>query len=158
MRYLLLDDKIYDGAARNADTDLDPDTATTPRGAIMGFVSFMITHDSVPSVPVLYIYEIHLVETYRGKGLGKHFMTLAEDIAQRVGVEKVMLTYFLSNEKARGFYERLGYGVDECSPEDRTTRTKVVKVDYVIASKRIERAQAVSPEEEDAVPTDDAIS
>ncbi|CAK1354644.1 putative N-acetyltransferase [Cercospora beticola] len=102
---------------------------------ISGFLSFMLTHDSTPSVPVLYIYEIHLDNGTRGKGLGRSLMKMAENIAKRVGVEKVMLTCFKSNVKARAFYEYLGYEMDICSPEDRKTRNKVVKVDYVIMSK-----------------------
>ena len=67
-------------------------------------------------------------------------MVLAEDVARRVGVEKVMLTCFKSNVEARRFYERLGYGIDESSPRDIKTRGKVHKCDYVILSKDIEVA------------------
>lgn len=104
---------------------------------VQGFLSFMLTHDSTPSVPVLYIYEIHLADRLRKVGLGARLMQGAEDIAHRVGVEKVMLTCFVSNGKARGFYEKHGYAMDECSPEDRRTRHKTVKADYVIMSKRV---------------------
>ena len=62
-------------------------------------------------------------------------MDLAESIAEKSGVEKVMLTCFLRNTKAHGFYAQRGYVADACSPEDRTTRTKVIKPDYVIMSK-----------------------
>ncbi|KAK5126551.1 hypothetical protein LTR85_009485 [Meristemomyces frigidus] len=145
MRYLLVD------VDHRAQIDIIP---------LGGFLSFMITHDSTPSVPVLYIYEIHLAESHRGKGMGKHFMNLAEEVARRVGVEKVMLTCFVSNTKAREFYERLGYGIDACSPADRKTRKKTVKADYVILSKRVGSADTASgaieegtPTAEDAVPT-----
>ncbi|KAF2206637.1 hypothetical protein CERZMDRAFT_52779 [Cercospora zeae-maydis SCOH1-5] len=107
------------------------------RGSVSGFLSFMLTHDSTPSMPVLYVYEVHLDESARGKGLGRSLVGMAENIARRVGVEKVMLTCFKSNVKARTFYERLGYDVDVCSPEDRKTRNKVVKVDYDIMSKDV---------------------
>ncbi|TKA67039.1 hypothetical protein B0A55_09305 [Friedmanniomyces simplex] len=73
------------------------------------------------------------IETFRD-------LYVAEDIAQRVGVRKVMLTCFLSNAKARRFYERRGYTRDLCSPDDRKTRKRVVEVDYVIMSKAIENA------------------
>ncbi|KAK5130384.1 hypothetical protein LTR08_002176 [Meristemomyces frigidus] len=106
-------------------------------GQPTGFLSYMLTHDSVPSVPVLYIYEIHLKEAARGRGLGRWFMALAEEIAASVGVEKVMLTCFVRNTKARRFYQRLGYETDECSPADRKTRMRVVRADYVIMSKRV---------------------
>ncbi|KAF2486655.1 acyl-CoA N-acyltransferase [Neohortaea acidophila] len=105
--------------------------------AIQGFLSFMLTHDSTPSVPVVYVYEVHLAATWRGVGLGAHLMSIAESVAAEVGVEKIMLTCFCSNEKARAFYEGRGYAVDASSPEDRRTRGKVVKVDYVIMSKDV---------------------
>ena len=117
MRYLLV---------RSAGDDQDP---------VLGFLSFMLTHDSTPSVPVMYVYEIHLPPALRSCGLGAHLMDLAESIAENVGVEKVMLTCFLSNKKAHSFYAKRGYVADVCSPEDRRTRTKVIKPDYVIMSK-----------------------
>jgi GNAT superfamily N-acetyltransferase len=104
---------------------------------VLGFLSFMLTHDSTPSVPVLYIYEIHLSRALQGLGLGAHLMDLAEKIAENVAVEKVMLTCFLSNENAHSFYKKRGYVADVCSPEDRRTRNKVVKPDYVIMSKDV---------------------
>lgn len=105
-----------------------------------GFLSFMLTHDSSPVVPVLYIYEIHLTDRVRGKGMGKFLVHVAEAIAQKFEVEKVMLTCFKSNMKAAAFYRGLGYDVDACSPGDRRTRNKVVKTDYWIMSKDVKTA------------------
>ncbi|KAK5740031.1 hypothetical protein LTR17_004928 [Elasticomyces elasticus] len=104
---------------------------------IKGFLSFMFTYDSEPRVPVLYVYEIHLVEGLRKVGLGAHLMKLAESFAKRIGVEKVMLTCFLSNQKALDFYAKRGYMQDASSPEDRKTRNGVVKADYIIMSKKV---------------------
>lgn len=114
---------------RRKDGDLDT--------SVEGFVSFMVTHDSSPVVPVIYIYEIHLAESLRGIRLGQHMMALVESVARNVGVKKVMLTCFLCNDKAHGFYESLGYGKDVSSPESRKTRNRVVKVDYEIMSKDV---------------------
>ena len=124
MRYMLV---------RECSAGKQPDDSAS----LDGFLSFMLTHDSTPSVPVLYIYEIHLSQTLRKLRLGSHLMDVAEGIAESVGVEKVMLTCFLSNDKARGFYKRRGYVTDVCSPEDRTTRNKVVMADYIIMSKPV---------------------
>lgn len=130
MQYLLVREPVpFDDASPSTNADLK--AAET----VQGFLSFMMTHDSTPSVPVLYVYEIHLAEILRGTRLGAHLMLMAESIAAKVGVEKVMLTCFLSNEKALKFYEKRGYGKDECSPDDRRTRNKVIKVDYMIMSK-----------------------
>ncbi|KAK3680528.1 hypothetical protein LTR37_021180 [Vermiconidia calcicola] len=102
-----------------------------------GYLSFMLTHDSTPVVPVSYVYEIHLTEDLRKKGLGTHLMHLVEDIAANVGMKKVMLTCFLTNTKALHFYEKLGYAKDASSPEDRKTRKALIKMDYVILSKSV---------------------
>lgn len=104
---------------------------------IAGFLSFMLTHDSTPAVPVLYLYEVHLLPHLRKLGLGAHLMRVVEEIALAVGMEKVMLTCFVANERAYEFYRRRGYEKDVCSPEDRTTRKKVVKADHVIMSREV---------------------
>lgn len=121
--------------------DANPDVERSKCGdvdkSILGFLSCMVTHDSSPSVPVLYIYEIHLAESLRGLGLGKHLMLLADRLAKNVGLDKVMLTCFLCNGKAHRFYTSHGFGKDVCSPEDRRTRNKIVPVDYVIMSKDV---------------------
>lgn len=110
---------------------------TGPGSKFGGFISFMFTHDSTPAVPVLYIYEVHLTEAARGKGVGGFLMRVIQEVAKEAGVEKLMLTCFLSNVNALSFYRKLGFEVDVCSPEDRKTRNKVVKVDYVIMSKSL---------------------
>ena len=102
-----------------------------------GFLSFMLTHDSIPVVPTLYVYEIHLSSMHRRLGIGEHLMQTVEDIARSVGAKKVMLTCFVSNTNANAFYSRLGYTTDPISPEERRTRTKVVKPEYIIMSKLV---------------------
>ena len=104
---------------------------------VLGFLSFMLTHDSTPTAPVVWVYEIHLSEALRKVGLGAHLMELAESIAEKVAMQKTMLTCFLSNKIAHSFYRKRGYVADSCSPEDRTTRNKVIKIDYVIMSKEV---------------------
>ncbi|KAK3114463.1 hypothetical protein LTR53_007195 [Teratosphaeriaceae sp. CCFEE 6253] len=141
MRYLLCH-------ASSAATSPSITASTSPPGSaaerrVEGFLSFMLTHDSLPSTPVLYIYEIHLHLSLRRLGLGAHLLRLAESIAREVGVRKVMLTCFNSNTSALGLYSRKGYGRDVCSPGQRRTRGKVVEVDYVIMSKVIHSAVQV---------------
>lgn len=129
MKYLLVRRKSTEPTIERRKDCGDMDTS------ILGFMSFMVDHDSSPSVPVLYIYEIHLAAALRGLGLGNHLMQVADNIARRVGLDKVMLTCFLCNQKALRFYTDHGFVKDACSPEDRKTRNKVVPVDYVIMSK-----------------------
>lgn len=55
-------------------------------------------------------------------------------------ITKVMLTCFLSNERALGFYKRHGFKTDDISPGPRKFRSgKVVMPDYVIMSKPVLR-------------------
>ena len=103
--------------------------------AFVGFMSFQLTPE--PPDQVLYIYEVHLAISVRGLGLGHYLMKIAQKIASDVGVAKTMLTVFTSNIKARKFYEKLGYRVDDISPDDRELRGIVRPADYAILSKGI---------------------
>lgn len=146
MRYIILHaDPLPIGSADSTLTLISPigDSSHIFKGSgtdghgFAGFLSFMLTHDSIPSTPVLYVYEIHLTEAMRGCGCGRDLMRLAEQLAERVGVDKVMLTCFVSNQKALAFYQSLGYRPDVCSPADRKLRNKTMKADYVIMSKDV---------------------
>lgn len=105
---------------------------------ILGFLSFLPCFEA--SLPVLYIYEIHLSSTLRSTGLGTHIITnLTKPVARNLGVlDKIMLTCFKRNDAAWRFYTKLGFATDGSSPEDRTLRGgRVVTSDYVILSWRI---------------------
>lgn len=106
-------------------------------GGILGFLSLMYTFDDPPhdDREVLYVYEVHLHESLRGRGLGSKLMEFAEGVAACCGISKIMLTVFTANKGARAMYEKLGYHRDSCSPHDRQMRNKVVKADYMILSK-----------------------
>lgn len=66
-------------------------------------------------------------------------MSLIQHTAEKIpGVEKVMLTCFTANISARRFYEKLGYEVDEYSPQPRVMRGgKKVEADYLILSRQV---------------------
>jgi ribosomal protein S18 acetylase RimI-like enzyme len=108
-----------------------------PATSILGFLSFMITHDDPPleHMTVGYIYEVHLCEELRGLGLGSFLITQAERIVRELGLHKMMLTVFTRNKGARRLYDRLGYTKDQCSPSDRRTRRGTIEADYAILSK-----------------------
>ncbi|GAB0136722.1 hypothetical protein EsDP_00005015 [Epichloe bromicola] len=103
---------------------------------VCGFASMMPTFENGEAV--VYCYEIHLKTELKGSGLGRQLMQLLVEAGERIeSVDKVMLTCFVSNTHARWFYERLGFGVDACSPRERKLRGgKVVVPDYVIMSRR----------------------
>lgn len=115
--------------------DLKYFVLTTPdRTSVVGFISYMVTYEDGHGV--LYVYEIHLEPKYQGNGLGHQLMGIAELTARNVGLEKVMLTVFRCNARAIRFYERLGYSVDEYSPQPIVLRNGTTKERcYVILSK-----------------------
>ena len=134
LRYLL----VRRSSSLSSTTPTAGDTTTTTEtvaNEIDAFLSFMLTYED--GYEVIYCYEIHLSESSRGCGLGKHLMGVMERVGREVGVSKSMLTVFLENEGAVRFYERLGYGVDEFSPEPRRVRGRVIRPDYVILSKSL---------------------
>lgn len=101
---------------------------------LAGFVSFMITYED--GHEVLYVYEIHFGQDFQGLGYGTDMMNVVESIGCEVGVEKVMLTVFKSNERAIKWYGKRGYVVDEYSPGPREFRNGTVKESaYLILSK-----------------------
>ncbi|KAI8280706.1 hypothetical protein K4K59_008496 [Colletotrichum sp. SAR11_240] len=108
---------------------------------LCGFTSLMPTFEE--GEPVVYCYEIHLLEELRGTGMGRKLMDYLVAVAESVPiVEKVMLTCFVANTAARGFYEKLGFERDAMSPVERKLRFgKVFVPDYVIMSRKIQRRE-----------------
>lgn len=58
---------------------------------------------------VLWIWDVHVDERHRGRGLGRAAMQLAEQEARRRGLRRVELNVFGGNEVARRLYRSLGY-------------------------------------------------
>jgi ribosomal protein S18 acetylase RimI-like enzyme len=95
----------------------------------MGFLEYriLIEDDSV----VLYIWEIHLVPRVHKQGLGRYMMQIAELIARKHGLDKIMLTVFKQNVTAMNFYKnKLRYVIDDTDPS-----MSGEKVNYEILSK-----------------------
>ncbi|KAI1772579.1 acyl-CoA N-acyltransferase [Hypoxylon cercidicola] len=112
-------------------------TVKDAAGSIRGFTSLVPTYEG--GEPVVYCYEIHLRPELQGTGLGKTLMGFLESVAVNTPpVKKVMLTCFLSNQRALSFYKKSGFEKDEISPEPRKLRSgKEFIPDYMIMSKAI---------------------
>lgn len=110
-------------------------------GKVCGYTSLMPTIEEGEAV--VYCYEIHLKLELRGTGLAGLLMGFLDTVARNIEVvEKVMLTVFTCNTRAVKFYRHCGFEVDDISPRRRKLRNGIVKEpDYVIMSKRVERAQ-----------------
>jgi GNAT superfamily N-acetyltransferase len=57
----------------------------------------------------LWIYDIRIDESQRGRGYGKAAMLLAEDEARQRGYNRIALNVFGGNDVARSLYLSLGY-------------------------------------------------
>ena len=86
--------------------------------------------------PALFVCEVQLEAEVRSHGLGRHLMSIAEHIAKDQGMDCVMLKCQNVNSAAHAFYNRIGYRVDETSPQgiDLTSSTSQILV-YDVARK-----------------------
>jgi GNAT superfamily N-acetyltransferase len=57
----------------------------------------------------IWLYEIEIEESVRGRGLGREAMLAFEQRARELGAERVTLNVFGGNEVARSLYCSLGY-------------------------------------------------
>ncbi|MCI4364988.1 MAG: GNAT family N-acetyltransferase [Thermoplasmata archaeon] len=62
-----------------------------------------------PRPPVLFIYDLLVYESFRGKGYGKQAMGLIEGKARELGFDTVSLHVFGHNRVALSLYQKLGY-------------------------------------------------
>ena len=137
MMYLLV--RQAEGYVGVDKTTGSPPNAGSP-GDVLGFLSFKFEPEDEEYKmmrPVAYIYEVHLDNRLRGQGLGARMIEWVEEQSRLVMISKVMLTVFTANEGAKKMYEREGFVRDPLTPDDRVTRRKVIKTDYVIMSKEI---------------------
>ena len=75
--------------------------------------------DLEDKIDIIYLYEIQLTPHAQGRGLGGIMMKMVEEMGEKYGLEKVMLTVQTKNKRARKFYERNGYKLDYTSPQGR---------------------------------------
>jgi ribosomal protein S18 acetylase RimI-like enzyme len=81
----------------------------------VGFVHFRFEYDQ--NEYIIYIYELHVEENFRNKGLGKFLTQAVEFIGLKNGVELVMLTLFKENAGSLRFFAKLNYKPHPSSPE-----------------------------------------
>lgn len=60
---------------------------------------------------VAFLYDIEVIETRRGSGLGRALLEAVEDAARQAGAAALELNVFGSNHKAISLYGSSGYGV-----------------------------------------------
>ena len=88
---------------------------------VLGFAHFryeLDDNDTPPQHTITYLYELQILPSTQGHGLGKKLMTIIELLSIKNQMKKVMLTVFHVNKNAMGFYTKNKYVVDECSPSN----------------------------------------
>ena len=98
--------------------------------SLVGFLAFRFLIDA--NRPVAYVYELQIVPSYSGQGLGSFLMSELERLCRQLipGISHIVLTCFLHNSAGMSFYKRIGYTTDVTSPREGGSS-------YVILSKAI---------------------
>lgn len=128
-RFLIVE-AAADADGADANTNDDGDT----KRDVLAFVHFRFepNDDEKPTEEVLYVYEIQVSDRAQRSGLGKRLMNIMELVANKNGMQKVMLTVFKMNGGAMKFYrEKMKYAIDESSPSNFDGEV----ADYEILSK-----------------------
>ena len=84
-------------------------------GEIAGLATCFINFSTFNVKPYLYIHDIIVYESFRGKGLGKALMLQLIELSQDRDYCKITLEVREDNLRARELYCSLGFG--ECNPD-----------------------------------------
>ena len=93
--------------------------ARSAGGALAGFAHYRFEpdDDDAPARATLYVREIQVSASARGRGLGRRLMSLLHLIATTLELDCVMLTVFKANHRALAFYvDKLKYAADASDP------------------------------------------
>jgi ribosomal protein S18 acetylase RimI-like enzyme len=107
-----------DEATANADASIRstfPDRLPAP-GQLAGFLVWdgrrigeLWVGQSGPDPQRWWVWDIRVDEVFRGRGLGRESMLLAEELARANGAVSIGLNVFAHNTVARNLYTSLGY-------------------------------------------------
>ncbi|CAJ0588114.1 unnamed protein product [Cylicocyclus nassatus] len=100
--------------------------AKNEKGEKIGYTHYRFDMDH--NCPVLYCYEIQVVQKYQKKGVGTLLMQTLETLAEKTGMDKVMATVFAFNEKSLGFFHKLGYETDVTCPDENQGRDYLILI------------------------------
>ena len=86
--------------------------AAMPSGPVLGFIHLEPGPDPVTAEPAGYVSMLAVVPEAEGQGIARQLMAAAEAWAREQGYCCLSLDVFASNERARRFYDLLGYDED----------------------------------------------
>ncbi|WP_099302512.1 GNAT family N-acetyltransferase [Bacillus sp. Marseille-P3800] len=78
---------------------------------LMGWVLVGTNKDQFTESINGFIYELYVIEAYRGKGISKRLMTAAINQVREEGYDEVGLNVFSGNDDAIQLYEKMGFNV-----------------------------------------------
>ncbi|GED52306.1 MULTISPECIES: GNAT family N-acetyltransferase [Brevibacillus] len=80
----------------------------TEEDRLMGWVLLGTSRDQFTDIPFGFIYELYVIEEYRGRGISKQLMERAIEQLKEAGLPEVRLSVFVENH-AVGLYRKLGF-------------------------------------------------
>ena len=75
----------------------------------LGFVQLYPSFCSVDAIRILILYDLYVVTSARGRGLGEALMRRATDYARQTGAARLDLLTAKDNTAGQSLYEKLGY-------------------------------------------------
>ncbi len=78
-------------------------------GAIVGALCAREKDDYFSHTPMAYIEVLAVAPAARGKGVARRLLDAVEAWAREEAYDRVALSVWLQNQRARGLYEHLGY-------------------------------------------------
>ncbi|MGE7183474.1 N-acetyltransferase family protein [Peribacillus sp. NPDC006672] len=82
----------------------------TEDDVLMGWILIGTSKDQFTDKKNGFIYELFVLEKFRGKGISKRLMTTGIDNLKQAGFTEVRLSAFAGNQAIK-LYEKLGFGV-----------------------------------------------
>ena len=86
--------------------------AVDPSGTIIGALYLETREDYFTSVRHGHVGVLAVAEAAEGRGVGRALLATADAWARAAGFDRLTLSVFDSNVRARSLYERAGYAVD----------------------------------------------
>jgi GNAT superfamily N-acetyltransferase len=87
---------------------------------LVGFVAHRCSNEE--TLHVRYLLELHLLERFRRRGLGRALVEEARAVGEQAGACGIMLTCDARNRPAMQFYAEIGFVMSPCSPSVLLTR------------------------------------
>jgi ribosomal protein S18 acetylase RimI-like enzyme len=81
-------------------------------GQRVGFLHLQTVTDFFTGHQNCHISDLAVIRSHDGKGIGRALLDYAERFAREHRYERLQLSVFPGNERARKLYEEAGYGVD----------------------------------------------